>query len=366
MRFKTGTAVRLLEAAFDQAVARWRDGAVARLKRIRHPLLRRFTDVVVWDATVITIANALRSCFGVSRGGSAAMKLFLGISVFGKLPLCAQIDRGPAADCHRLPPLEKLRKGSLLLLDRGFLSTDNILRLGRGGFFYLCPAKSSANALVFAINRAPAWFREEFRKRPPGSLELRRVLGKSERIREPLDLEVVVAKHLLPAQRISGAACTRLVILPGRRGKQLLYLTNVSAKTLSHEFLRETYRLRWQVELVFKELKQHLNLESVPTKDRYAAQVFAWASLIALAVSRQVLEWLEPTCNAAGLAAALRPMLLSRALVGTIRLLAKLLHGPPTFARHFEPLLYNELRQDALRPPGRMDSFARLALALTP
>jgi len=48
------------------------------------------------------------------------------------------------------------------------------------------------------------------------------------------------------------------------------------------EAIPELYRLRWQIELVNNELKQHLALESVPTKDPNAAQVFGWASLLAL------------------------------------------------------------------------------------
>jgi DDE family transposase len=41
-------------------------------------------------------------------------------------------------------------------------------------------------------------------------------------------------------------------------------------RALGANLLRETYRLRWQVELIFKELKQHLSLEVLPSKDQQA------------------------------------------------------------------------------------------------
>jgi hypothetical protein len=360
MRFKSIATVKLFAAAFDRAVARWLSDPSGRAQRIQHPLNRHFPDVVVWDATVITIATTLRRWFGVNRGGAAAIKVFLGISVFGNVPLLAKIARGPAADVHQLPSLEKLQKGSLVLLDRGFVSVENILQLGRAGLFYLCPLKRSSNAVVVSVNRAPAWFRREFEKKEKGSLELRNVLRRSARIRDAFDLEVVMAKRLFPRSRSVGAACTRLVILPGPEGKQRIYTTNVPVNVLGVGSIRETYRLRWQIELVFKEMKQHLNLESVPTKDRHALQVFVWASLIALAVSRQVMEWLKPSRGRAGLASHNRPMLLSRALVGTIRLLGLILRAPRLLAQQLVHLFSAELREDALRPPVHTDSFERL------
>lgn len=364
MRFKSSATVKLFSAAFDRAVARWLNDPNGRTQRIQHPLTRHFTDVVAWDATVITVATTLRRWFGVNRGGATAIKVFLGISVFGNVPLLARIARGPAADVHQLPSLEKLKKGSLVLLDRGFVSVENIIQLGRAGLFYLCPLRRTSNAAIVRVNRAPAWFRREFRRTERGSLELRDVLHKNARIREAFDLEVVMAKKLFPRSRCVGAGCTRLVILPGPEGRQRLYTTNVPVNVLGIGSIRETYRLRWQIELVFKEMKQHLNLESVPTKDRHALQVFVWASLIALAVSRQVMEWLKPDRTSAGLVSRHRPMLLSRALVGTVRLLGLILRAPRLLAQQLVPLFSAELSEDVVRPSVQTDSFARLRLCL--
>ena len=58
--------------------------------------------------------------------------------------------------------------------------------------------------------------------------------------------------------------------MPGPEQKQRPYLTTLSAN-------------EWAPRLVFKELKQHLNLEALNSKDQHAVQVLAWASLIALA-----------------------------------------------------------------------------------
>ena len=122
---------------------------------------------------------------------------------------------------------------------------------------------------------------------------------------------------------------------------------------------------RWWIELVFKELKQDLNLESIPTKDPYAAQVFVWASLLALALSRTVSTWLTPLASLVGLTARVRPAVLTRALRGNVRLLARVLTARTSdailYLRHLAEELLAEARQ---LQPTREDSLQRLTFLL--
>ncbi|MBI3926959.1 MAG: transposase [Armatimonadetes bacterium] len=48
-------------------------------------------------------------------------------------------------------------------------------------------------------------------------------------------------------------------------GAYHLYLTNIPADRLSPEDIARTYAARWEVELIFKELKSHYRLEEIPT-----------------------------------------------------------------------------------------------------
>jgi hypothetical protein len=121
------------------------------------------------------------------------------------------------------------------------------------------------------------------------------------------------------------------------------------------------YRLRWQVELVFKELKQHLNLESVPTKDPQAAQVFVWASLIALALSRTVATWLTPLTSIAGLASPLRPAVLTRALRAHIRTLGRAICATGWLLFQLLEMLATDLLDEARQHQReREDSLSRI------
>lgn len=77
-----------------------------------------------------------------------------------------------------------------------------------------------------------------------------------------------------------------------RRGKKLqlqtlelagyfLVLTSTKGQDASPEEILETYRVRWQVELVFKRLKSLLNLDTLPAKDPELARAFLYSKLLA-------------------------------------------------------------------------------------
>ena len=63
-------------------------------------------------------------------------------------------------------------------------------------------------------------------------------------------------------------------------------MTNVPRDRLSAHDLLTVYRLRWQVELYFKELKSYANLHIFNTGKQYIAEGLIWASLCAAFLKR--------------------------------------------------------------------------------
>lgn len=353
MRFKDPSAVALFQRAFEEAASPWRQR-----RRIAHPLARHFPDVVAWDSTWMQLSDCLRSAFKGIRGAKASLKVSLGISVFGILPVAAQITAGNVHDMETFPPLCLFRRGTLFLFDKGFVAYARLRALGQAGHHYLCPMRLNGNALITRVNRGPAWLRKAVRKSRDG-VWLRDVLPQDKRIGRVFDFEV----RLRPKSRRADkrVVCTRLVIVPGPERQQRPYLTSLSADRWAPALLRETYRLRWQIELAFKELKQQLSLEVLPSKDRHAVEIFAWASLIALALSRTFSAWLWPLHRTIGLAAAIRPQLVTRAIRPALRLLGHALTAPAQTALLLLRLLADEIRAEVrtlerLRP----DTFSRL------
>jgi hypothetical protein len=359
MRFKSASAVRLFERVFQQAVKPWRVP-----RRAHHPLARHFADIAVVDTTLLQLSDTLRPVFKGARGAASSLKALLTISVFGLVPLQAELVAGNLHDMKVFPALDTFVKDTLLLFDKGFVAYDRLRQITEAQLLYLCPMRLNGNAIVMRARRAPKYVRQVLRRHPEG-VWLRDLLRAHKRIGKTWDLDVILWPKT--AARSRQQVATRLVIVPGPKHAQRPYLTNLTAARWSPPALAELYRLRWQVELVFKELKQQLNLSSLPSKDRHAVRVFAWASLIALALSRTVTTCLCPLTKLVGLAPDVRPALVSRALRSTIHLLARALSAPSRRARDLLGIFAEEIvLQIRARDPDREDSFRRLVPLLNP
>ena len=67
-----------------------------------------------------------------------------------------------------------------------------------------------------------------------------------------------------------------------------LWLTNMPRATYSANEIMAIYRCRWQVELLFKELKSHTNWQRFATAQKAIVEGLVWASLLALIVRRGI------------------------------------------------------------------------------
>jgi len=304
------------------------------------------------------VADSLKKVFKGTRASKASLKACVAITVFGLLPIFAEIVSGNRHDMVLFPPLHLFQRGTLLLFDKGFACYARLRTIADAGHHYLCPMRLNGNALIVKVRSAPAYVRSALRRHPEETF-LRDVLPAKKRLGRVWDLDVLVRPQANATDKTW--IRTRLVIVPGPKGKQHPYLTNLAPVLWKPRALRELYRLRWQIELVFKELKQNLNLETLPSTDRDAVQVLAWASLLALALSRCVAAWLQPLALMNGLAARVRPHLVTRALRATVRLLGHALVAAARNAILCLRLLADELLREAQSfETRREDSFVRL------
>jgi hypothetical protein len=352
-RFLHPATVQLFERAFEAAVAPWRQ---ARNARGSAALGRHFPDIVAYDSSNVHLFDRLRKAFKGGRGSEAGLKICLAISAFGRLPLYARVAAGSASDNLLFPALDLFQRGTLWLIDKGFLAYERLGQIAAAQQSYVCPMRVNGNPLVVGCRDAPRRVVAALRRNPQG-VYLRDLVPQNQRLTRAWDLDVVLVPG--PGAEDRQAVLSRLVLIQGPR-RQYPYLTNLPS-AWSPKAVFELYRLRWQIELVFKELKQHLNLASMPSADPHAVQVFAWASLLALVVSRAVCAWAQPRRRGPGLAQPWRPALLSRALRGTLRLFVVCLRAPFRQAlrllRHFRWELLREARSTETH---REDSFVRL------
>lgn len=66
--------------------------------------------------------------------------------------------------------------------------------------------------------------------------------------------------------------------------KHVLFLTNADIKKLPLHIIGQIYRLRWQIELIFKELKSFSELRKFLTGNEHIVRGFIWAAFCALLI----------------------------------------------------------------------------------
>ncbi|WP_153043450.1 transposase, partial [Xenorhabdus innexi] len=67
-----------------------------------------------------------------------------------------------------------------------------------------------------------------------------------------------------------------------------LWLTNLSVDEFTASEIMDIYRCRWQIELLFKELKSHTNWHGFTTRKETITTGLIWLSLLALLLRRSL------------------------------------------------------------------------------
>lgn len=207
--------------------------------------------VYALDATTIDLCLSVFP-WAVFRTAKAAIKLHTLLDLRGNIPTFIHISHGKV---HEVNILDQLlpEPGAFYIMDRGFLDFERLYRFHEAGSFFVTRGKSN--------------------------LQVQR-------------------RYSHPVDRKTGLICDQSVVLTGfyshqgfeaplRRirfkdpetAKTLIFLTNnfvLPAFTIT-----ELYRCRWQVELFFKWIKQHLRIKAFFGTSENAVRSQIWIAVSA-------------------------------------------------------------------------------------
>jgi hypothetical protein len=231
------------------------------------PLLRRFTSVVIDDCTSLGLPAALAQQFPGCGGsdpeaGQAGLKALLRFeATSGQFQA---LEFGAARDSERtmsksLPPVPA---GSLHLVDLGFFDLDELAHLSQKGVFWISrvPALLSREADDGTTEVLADWLKLQHTNRIDVSIRLGTV--------KRLDCRLVAVR--LPEQ-VAQRRLRKLRRTLKKKGRTiserqrvmcqwLVLITNLSAEQFTIAEICVLYRVRWQIELVFKRWKSLVGL----------------------------------------------------------------------------------------------------------
>ena len=255
------------------------------------PLLAPFRRILLQDSTHIKLNNALcdsfRGCGG--SAGKAALKLNLiydyqrhqisEVSITDATT--SEIEMGQAL-------LEKIQPDDLVMRDLGYFSIDQLTKIDRKQAFYLSRLPSSVG--VFLDNAPYAdeinivdYIQSHFPHQ--NTIDFDVYLGKE---KFPVRLVAYRLPEEIVNQRRRKAydAARKKSRTPTKKYLQWLsfsfYITNVPITVWTTDVIGTIYRLRWQIELIFKQWKSLLKIDFLTGKSEYRIQCLLYGRLITI------------------------------------------------------------------------------------
>ena len=240
--------------------------------------LRRFDDILLQDGTSFAVVDALQDSFPgrFTTISPAAVELHTTMSRFHDQAI--RVHLAPDADGERqfLPAPGDLHR-KLLLADRGYMDVAYCRRVHHAGGSFIVRFQTGINPVVV---RATVGGRQR------SSWDGSRLATLRARLRGRSGDLLVRWKQDDPPFRL-------LLMWNRTRREHMALVTNLPSEAFTLAAVRDLYRLRWQIELLFKEWKSYANLHAFRTANPGIAEGLIWASLAAALLKRFVAHMTE-------------------------------------------------------------------------
>lgn len=221
------------------------------------------------DSTSITLWNGAQHAFP-GTWTWAGLKWHACVDVLTGGVTWYQVTPRRTSDRKCFPPLDALT-GVLMIFDLGYWDYGLLVELARSQVFFLSRIKAGAVLPIKAVGAGLS-------RRYVGSSLLRLPLTR----KRGAILEVLIEKATA-----KGTLCCRAIGFwdPVEKGYHW-YLTNLPVPA---EVIYPLYRLRWQVELLFKACKRSLNADQIPSTEPTIIESLLLASLAAHLAAQTIL-----------------------------------------------------------------------------
>jgi IS4 transposase len=256
--------------------------SVARQRRRLRSVFKPFIEVLALDSCLVRLHAGLCDKYPSvwTHHTKASVKLTMITNVVGRGPKTLQLSPGSRHDVHLLQPGKWVR-GRLLIFDLGFYKAPLFKSIGAHGGYFLCRLKKQGNPTILQSHRP----------------EHEHLVGKKLRDHQGsvdedvIDVEGEVTYFRKRKKITHHAACFRIVAIYNYdAGCWHRYITNVPPEMLRAQDISAVYAARWEIELLFRELKTVYRIEDMPSSNLHATETLLYSAVLTLLVSRKLLQ----------------------------------------------------------------------------
>jgi len=247
--------------------------------------LRHFQDVLIQDSTIIRLHKALAKKWPAAR----ARKVAAGVKVGVLVSAVANSMKTVSLFGERTHDIKTLRigpwvKNRILLIDLGFYKHHVFTRIVENGGFFVSRLKGTADPMIVAVNSICRG-----RSIDVVGKRVSEVVPKLKRQIVDVEVEVQMKRRRYEGKQRKDVVRFRMIAVYNKEEQIYhLYLTNISGDLLTAEDIASLYGARWEVELIFKELKSRYALDMIKTTNAKIVEALIWVAILTLLVSRLI------------------------------------------------------------------------------
>lgn len=243
----------------------------------------RFDDILIHDGTSFAVHPDLQELFPgrFNKNNPAAVELHITMSLFTENMV--RVTLAPDVDSERkyMPEAQDVRN-KLLLMDRGYDGRQDLQEIHDAGGFFAVRIRSLHKPRVITVHTETR--NEKRRKQRMEGQKLDIALQNAPK-NAIIDLDVCWENR----GELTNFA--RLVCIYNAAAKHWVrVLTNLDRESFSAADILTVYKLRWQIELLNKELKSNANLRRFCVRDANTMEGLIWCSLCAALLKRFIAQ----------------------------------------------------------------------------
>lgn len=273
------------------------------LAEIDPAFLKEFSQVRITDSTKFDIPKSLKELFKGFNGRSIASA---GVSIQYEFDIKngAIINLGlfgaTKSDSKYAEEIAgSLQANDLVIRDLGYYSADNLKEINLKGAYFI--SRLNAKADVYTEDNAGkltkvcfATLYKEMLEKKLTEQELAVYIGKNKllpvRLIVNLMPEDIYAKRIRKIERYNKANGHQTSNEIKDRLKFNLFVTNIEAEKMSTTNLAMLYKIRWQIELVFKCWKSHMGIDKIQKMKYERFTTLLYAKLLLILVNHQIIN----------------------------------------------------------------------------
>jgi hypothetical protein len=257
-----------------------------------------YNHVRIKDSTVFKVPDNLSSHYSGNGGGPAGIKIqyefALKTGKFLDLTITAA-NRNDQSDASET--IENIYKNDLIIRDLGYFSTSVFKKIIEKGAFFL--SRLHASTAIYDKNGIELDFQKQYdfmSKTRIEEMEKEVFIGKNR-------LHVRLVIRLVPNQvyekriRSKEKEAKKKGLKTKEKTKYMLhfnlFITNIEASKLSADKIMPLYRLRWQVELMFKNWKSVFSIHTLRKMKEEHYITLLYMRLIEIVIDLQIINRLQ-------------------------------------------------------------------------